>query len=169
MQIEFLWTELQNYKKVMTVLKSAKSVKEASDIVLTEFERPADMSASVKERRASYGQKYYDKFASDKTAGTAETTKPVTTPVKEKKATDYAQSFSIAIDGRYKVTAKGGLNLRHGAGTGKAVMCVMPYGTVVQNFGYYTYSSGVSWLYITVTVNGVKYTGFCSKEYLAKL
>lgn len=44
-------------------MKAAKSVREASDIVLTQYERPADQSESVKKKRASYGQKYYDRYA----------------------------------------------------------------------------------------------------------
>lgn len=63
MQLEFLLDELQSYSKVYNVLKSAKSIKEASDVILVDFERPADQSNANKERRADYGKKYYDKFA----------------------------------------------------------------------------------------------------------
>lgn len=63
-QLNFLWKELQGYTKVMTVLKTAKTVKEASDIFLLDFERPANPSNSVKTQRVNYGQKYYDKYAS---------------------------------------------------------------------------------------------------------
>lgn len=63
MQLEFLWTELQGYSRVMKVLKSATSIKGASDIVLLEFEKPADTSASVQKKRASYGERYYNKYA----------------------------------------------------------------------------------------------------------
>lgn len=62
-QLDYLCIELKGYTKVINVLKSASSVKEASDIVLTEFERPADMSESVKYKRSSYAQVYYDKYA----------------------------------------------------------------------------------------------------------
>lgn len=48
-QLEFLYQELSTgYKAVLTKLKAAKSVREASDIVLTQYERPADQSESVK-------------------------------------------------------------------------------------------------------------------------
>lgn len=65
MQLNFLYKELsENYKtSVLAVLKSAKSVREASDVVLTKFERPANQSEAVKVKRASYGQTYYDKYA----------------------------------------------------------------------------------------------------------
>lgn len=175
MQIEFLWTELQNYKSVMNVLKSAKSIKEASDIVLTEFERPANMGDSVKEQRASFGKKYYDKYANriapsnPEPTEPAEPEKPETPSNKEVKATDYAQNFNAKSAGSYRVTAKGGLNIRHGAGTHRPSMKVLPYGTVVQNFGYYTYTNGVSWMYVVAIVNGVRYTGFCSRDYLIKV
>lgn len=64
MQLEFLYKELnEKYSLVLTTLKTAKSVKEASDTVLLKFECPADQSVSVQNKRASYGQKYYDKYA----------------------------------------------------------------------------------------------------------
>lgn len=63
-QLEFLCKELsENYKSVLTTLKTAKSVKEASNVVLLKFECPADQSVAVQNKRASYGQKYYDQFA----------------------------------------------------------------------------------------------------------
>lgn len=63
MQLEFLWDELQDYKSMMKQLKEATSVKEASDLILHDFEAPADQSAAVEEKRAGYGQKYFDKYA----------------------------------------------------------------------------------------------------------
>lgn len=70
MQLDFLIKEIAGYTGVCSTLKSAKSVRAASDKVLLEFERPADQSEAVKIRRASYGQKYYDKYAT-KAAPTA--------------------------------------------------------------------------------------------------
>ena len=67
MQLDFMWKELQGYSSVIGTLKTATSVKQASDSVLTGFERPADMSDSVKEKRASYGQSYYDKYVGTQT------------------------------------------------------------------------------------------------------
>jgi len=64
MQLDYLYKELsEGYKSVLAVLKSATTVKAASDSVLVNFERPADMSDAVKTKRASYGQTYYDKYA----------------------------------------------------------------------------------------------------------
>lgn len=68
MQLDFLWNELQGYKAVISTLKTAKTVKAASDSVLLNFERPADQSEAVKNRRAGFGQKFYDKYAADSTA-----------------------------------------------------------------------------------------------------
>lgn len=62
--LEFLYKELsENYKSVLTTLKNAKSVKEASNAVLLKFECPADQSVSVQNKRAYYGQNYYNKYA----------------------------------------------------------------------------------------------------------
>lgn len=63
MQLSFLQKEItQNYASMLKTLQGAKSVKEASDTVLTIYERPADQGDTVKSKRASYGQKYYDQF-----------------------------------------------------------------------------------------------------------
>ena len=52
------------YTSIWTVLTTAKTVREASDAVLLKFERPADQSEAVQVKRASYGQTYFDKYAS---------------------------------------------------------------------------------------------------------
>lgn len=62
MQLAFMWQELQGYKAVMTVLNSAVSVREASDIVLHKYEQPGDQSVAVEEKRAASGQTFFDRF-----------------------------------------------------------------------------------------------------------
>lgn len=65
MQLDFLWKELnESFKGLVGTLKTASSVLEASNGMLLDFERPADQSVSVQKKRAEYGQKYYDKYAS---------------------------------------------------------------------------------------------------------
>lgn len=67
--LDFLWKELtESYSGVLSVLKSAKSVKEASDAVLKKFECPADTGTGVQTKRTGYGQEYYKKYA-EKSAG----------------------------------------------------------------------------------------------------
>ena len=63
MQLEYLWIELQRYTKTMNVLRNAKSVYEASTIVLTDFEKPANQGNSVRNQRAQFGNEFYNKFA----------------------------------------------------------------------------------------------------------
>ena len=73
MQLNFLYKELSgNYSTVLGTLKAATSVLEASNIVLTKFEAPADQGTSVQTKRAGYGQTYYDKYAT--TASSTSTT-----------------------------------------------------------------------------------------------
>lgn len=111
MQLNFLWKELQGYTGVMAVLKAAKTVLEASNVVLTQYERPADQSAAVQAKRAVYGQVCYDKFAG-KTAAT--------TP-----AASTFTSYTV------KVTASV-LNIRKGPGTNYAA------NGSIMNKGIYT-------------------------------
>lgn len=63
MQLEFLWVELNgSYKGVLNGIRNAGSIREASDIVLTRFECPADQSESAKAYRASLGEALYHQF-----------------------------------------------------------------------------------------------------------
>lgn len=64
MQLDFLYKELgSNFKSLLATLKNSNSILEASNAVLLKFECPADQSTSMQNKRASYGQKYYDKYA----------------------------------------------------------------------------------------------------------
>lgn len=87
----------------------------------------------------------------------------------ERKATGTAKGFDKKLAGTYTVTAKSGLHIRNVAGSKTGSMVVLPYGTKVQNYGYYTEVNGVAWLYIQVTYQGIKYTGFSSGQYLSKI
>lgn len=70
-QLLFIYKELtESYKSLVTTLKTATSVLEASNAVLLKYERPADQSETVQKRRASYGQSYYDKYANKTTTST---------------------------------------------------------------------------------------------------
>lgn len=64
MQIDYLLHELRtSYKGVLSTLKTAKSVKEASDAFMCKFERPANQSDANKAARAARGMKYYEMYA----------------------------------------------------------------------------------------------------------
>ncbi len=64
MQLDFLVKELkQNYPAVWNVLRTAKSVREASNIMLFKFEAPADQSTRVQNDREAAGQVYYNKYS----------------------------------------------------------------------------------------------------------
>lgn len=62
MQLEYLWNEIQTYKTVTSVLKSAESVREASDIVLQKYEKAADQSEEAQIRRYEFGLTYFQKY-----------------------------------------------------------------------------------------------------------
>ena len=84
-----------SYKAVLTTLRSATTVKAASNAVLLQFERPADQSAAMQEKRAGYGQTYYDKYAA-KTAEKEESTvatKITTAAQLAERCLDVAQNY----------------------------------------------------------------------------
>lgn len=62
-QEQFFWKEILGYKKLMEILASTTSVKEASDAVMTMYERPGDQSEEAKKRRSDKAQEFYDRFA----------------------------------------------------------------------------------------------------------
>ena len=62
LQLEYMWTELQAYKTVLNTLYQAKTVREASDVVMLRYEKPATQTEAVKVKRAGFGQKYFDKY-----------------------------------------------------------------------------------------------------------
>lgn len=80
MQLDFLYKELStSYKGVLNGLINAKSVKEASDIVLLQFEKPKNQDDNTKNKRASLGQEIYDTYA----GGKVEPIVPTPTPTPE--------------------------------------------------------------------------------------
>lgn len=84
--LDYLWYELQNsYPGVLSVLKSAASVRIASNSVLHDFERPADQSESVEIARAELGMAFYNQFADGSGSGGGGTTPGETSSSKNKK------------------------------------------------------------------------------------
>lgn len=152
MQLEFLYKELsESYKAVLNALTTAVSVRSASDVVLMKYERPADQSEKTKQKRASYGQKYYDKYAKQ----------PVSEPVI--KVND-ADEKDDSLEGMYMTTTN--LHIRAGAGTGHKSLKVLYKGTIVHNYGYYSLApNGAKWLYVKIG----DLIGFCSAKYLKKI
>lgn len=63
MQLDFLIEEIRGYTGVWSALIGAKTVRAASDAVLTGYERPADQGETVKQKRAAYGQRFFDTYA----------------------------------------------------------------------------------------------------------
>lgn len=79
---DFLWQELSGtYSGVLKVLKNASSVREASDKVLHDFERPADQSTAVEEKREGYGLDYYNLYSGSEADPDTPTPEP-SAPVK---------------------------------------------------------------------------------------
>ena len=86
-------------------------------------------------------------------------------PTKQTKP-DPAKAFDKRLAGSYTVTASA-LNVRSGAGTDKAILTVLPNGTTVRNYGYYTEKNG-TWLYVAFTQNGTPMEGYCFAQYLMR-
>ena len=90
MQLEFLVNELKtSYKNsVYNILVNATTVQQASDVVLMNFERPAN-AAVQKSKRAAMGQVYYDKYAKG-----VENTTMATNTYKKGQKTKLSENFN---------------------------------------------------------------------------
>ena len=128
-QMEFLAHQLStSYKPVWTTLQTAKSVLEASNAVLLKFERPADQSEAAQNKRAGYGQKYYDAYASKK----------VETPKKE------------VVDNKIELPKEGGNGKMKYSKSNMPLCCMMTQstcykGTTVMNVkGILWHSTGAN-------------------------
>lgn len=95
MQLSFLLKELKSgYASVLQTLKTATTILAASNAVLLKYERPANQGTSVQNARASYGQKYYDKYATPaKKEETSMSTKITTGAQLAARAKDVAQKY----------------------------------------------------------------------------
>lgn len=64
MQLDFLIQELKgNFASVWNTLTNATELQSASNVVLSKYENPAIQNVQVQILRATYGQKFYNKYA----------------------------------------------------------------------------------------------------------
>ncbi len=134
MQLEFLAEiELPGYKTVYATLQTATSVRQASDIVLTQYECPANQSEAVKQQRAKYGQVYYDKYA-----GTTPQPTPAPSPC--------PYTVKVLVNE---------LNIRSGPGTNYPIVGSIKdhgvYTIVKEQNGWGYLKSGMGWICLEYT------------------
>lgn len=100
MQLDFLVKELKSdYPAVWKMLTTTGSVRAASDAVLLQFERPADISEKMRALRAGFGQTFLRKLGGT----TVQETSPVTPPCPTAKTI----SGTIVIDGvTYRISGE---------------------------------------------------------------
>ena len=98
MQLEYLVKEMsERYKTAWSAACNAKTIRQASDVIMLQYEKPATTTEAAKKKRADYGQKILDMFT--------ETAEPVE-----------------VLTGKKTVRAKDNVNIR--AGNSKATMKV---------------------------------------------
>ena len=117
MQLAHLWRELQGYESVITALKTAESVRVASDAVLLGYEKPADQSEGAQKKRAEYGEAYYKEYAGEQ----------LQTAPQEKPQAAADVPFSVKVD-ILDLSIKKGAGTEYaktGEKTGKGVFTIM--------------------------------------------
>lgn len=70
LQLDYLWYELNwIYKDVLQTLKSASTIREASDKVLHDFENPKNQGLLTETQRETYSIAYYEQYVGDYDGG----------------------------------------------------------------------------------------------------
>lgn len=126
MQLQYLMQELNTrYKNVLQVLKTSNDLKVCSNIVLTQFEKPADQSDNVKNKRYEYSKQIYNEF--------------------NKSSNIYNCPFRVRVE-------INNLNIRKGPGTNYDKVGKIPIGvftiTEVQNNNWGKLKSNAGWIYL---------------------
>ena len=140
-QLKFHIKELkESYSSVWKTLTTSTDVQECSDAFLTKYEKPADQSSSVKTKRATKAQEYYDKYASTTTSSTSSTSTSSSTT-----------STPTYTTGKTYTTKVDKLRVRAGAGTKYSVKS---YAQLTSNAKANAYSNGTLKIGTKVTCKG---------------
>lgn len=82
-QLEYMYKELsESYKTVWNSIVSSKNIRETSDIIMLKYEKPSNTTETMRQRRANYGQTYYDMFASSDLPDNPGKNEPISSPKK---------------------------------------------------------------------------------------
>jgi hypothetical protein len=107
MQLEFLLNDIKSRGDMFDRLNASASVSAASNIILHEFEKPADQSSAVESKRAEYGNKYYFEFFSKSPVVEVAQSPVASAPVAVPETTN---DFRVRVENSF-------LNIRTGPGT----------------------------------------------------
>jgi peptidoglycan hydrolase-like protein with peptidoglycan-binding domain len=103
MQLDYLMIELRGaYRGVLNGIMQARTIRAASDIVLTQFEKPADQSESAKRYRAGLGEKLYNEWKGGSTNPYKEPTQNVAMARDEVRWIQYqlnSKGYHLTVDG----------------------------------------------------------------------
>ena len=120
-QLEYLIKEIKGYKTVWNTLLTAKTVKEASTIVVLQYEKPASKdSPETQAKRASYGEDVYLKFAKKPTVPAPAPIQPTPAPTVPVQTTVSASAVRM---GHASISENNTINGTKGDSTKKEV-CV---------------------------------------------
>lgn len=64
-QLGYLIEEIKTYKSVYQALVTATDIAQASEIVMVKYEKPANQSQAMKDRRTEYAKRYYNTYRKD--------------------------------------------------------------------------------------------------------
>lgn len=147
-------------------MESGKTLKVVANEVIAGVWGSGDERKKNLEKYGYDYEKVQDKVNTILNTTSTTATTAASTSTNVVKATCGANNYKENLAGTYTTTAK--VYCRNDAGTNKKALCQIPKGTDVTCDGHFNKSNGVKWLYITVKLDGIKYKGYTSSEYLTK-
>lgn len=119
-QLEYLWKEMsEKYKTVWAAVCQANDIRGASDIIMLKYEKPATTTEAAKKKRADYGQKFYDQFATARDEDIAD-------------AVNADKQDEPKLNGKKTVRAKVNVNVREGDSKNYAIYGLLQKGQEAQ-------------------------------------
>lgn len=143
MQLDFLMQELEkSYPTVLAVLKTATSIRTASDIVLLQFERPADQDEPVRQSRAALGQGVFNSCSGAANPAPTAAAQPVAPRTVSPLATQHVDFGTQKSNARTEKITK--ITIHHMAGISDGVACARGhlYSTRQASANYYIGNDG---------------------------
>lgn len=116
MQLDYLVSEIAGYTGMVDVIRNATDIRQPSDFILVNYERPANQSEAVKVARAKFGLTYFNKYAKNISSIPVDTT-PTQSATKTYKIGDV-----VNFTGTKHYTSSSALSIGFKCKPGKAVI-----------------------------------------------
>lgn len=152
---DYSWNSVETVKPS----KNAKIETVAREVIAGLYGSGADRKRLLEKNGYDYAK--VQEKVNEILNGNKEPIQPITKTVT---SSCYAKKQSDALKKEFITTAN--VYCRNDAGTNKKALCLIPRGSSVVCYGFYTQINGVKWLLVNVALGDTTYQGFVCESYL---